>query len=970
MKLKTFQLILIVCMIFLSFPIELDSASDKVPVKVGYYDDGDYMSRNENGEYIGFNFEYLQEINKYTNWKYEIVDCKSWENAFEMLKSGEIDVLPSVYYTKERTKEMLFPTLPMCNIYTTLNVRVDDTRYDYEDFDSFQDMKVGVISNSKDAENFKKYCKTNDFKVQIVSYKETNDLLRDLENGNLDGVAITHLGRTSTFKSVAQFSPEPLYTVVSNHKPNLLSQLNSALNTLTLRNSSYETKLYNKYFSISTAQKPVFTKDEQEYIQQSGEISAVYDATKIPLEYSDSKTGEFSGVVADLFKVITNNTGLKFRFVSAKNYNEALQLSKDSSISVVCGMENDYINNQKNNIRTTQYYLHAPVVLVSGENENENEIKKVAAVNGSLIGENITKDGKLDRTIEYYNSPKECFDAVLKNKVDAVYVNTYIADYLLSNPRYEKFSVSTLTNYAEEISIGISDSADSRLFSILDKCIQYMSTEEMDRIILKNTINQYDITWQDIIHQHPMAIIGGIIIISAIIIILLSFLLLLKSKNNKRIESLLYRDSLTGIWNLNKFSKEAIKSLRNAEGGLYVIVYLDIKQFRMINDTLGFSEGDEILCALAKVLQNTVSSEESCARVSADQFVMLLKYNSWDCLKERLFKIDTQLNDWIEKMRKTYQLILVFGVYIVNEVEKHDISLMLDLANYARRNTEITHRSCIVLYDMAMREEGLHQRNLTDRMQIALEHGEFIPYFQPKVDMNTNRLVGSEALVRWNYPDKGIISPGEFIPYFEKNGFVVEIDFYIYEEVCKMLKRWMDLGLNISPVSCNFSRIHFNNEGFSERLIEIADSYKIPHKYLEIEVTESIFIENLNQILSHFNQLKESGFPISIDDFGSGYSSLGLLQQFSIDIIKLDRTFIQTGMHGSREQAVVCGVVNIAKELNMKVICEGVESIEQVRILKEIGCYLAQGYFYAKPMPQDDFEQLLKNPVLEIKSNV
>lgn len=231
----------------------------------------------------------------------------------------------------------------------------------------------------------------------------------------------------------------------------------------------------------------------------------------------------------------------------------------------------------------------------------------MAAVNGSLIGQNITEDGKLDRTIEYYNSPKECFEAVLKDKVDAVYVNTYIADYLLSNPRYEKFSVSTLTNYAEEISIGISDSADSRLFSILDKCIQYMSTEQMDRIILKNTIIQYDITWQDIIHQHPMAIIGGVIIVSAIIIILLSFLLLLKSKNNKRIESLLYRDSLTGIWNLNKFCKEAIKSLRSAESGSYVIVYLDIKQFRMINDTLGFSEGDEILCALAKALQDSVS---------------------------------------------------------------------------------------------------------------------------------------------------------------------------------------------------------------------------------------------------------------------------------------------------------------------------------------------------------------------------
>lgn len=961
----TKRILLIVCFaiigIIIPFSVEAQTERKSQVVRIGYYEDGDFMHQDEYGDYVGFNFEFLQEIAKYTGWEYEIMDGGSWENSIAMLESGKIDILPSVYFTDERAEKYLFSNQPICNIYATLNVRSDDLRYDYESFHSFNGMKIGVISNSKDYENFITYSKDNNFNTEIVTFSETGELLNALENGVLDGIAITHLGRNKSYKSVARFAPEPLYIAINKEKSQIAFQLNSAMNTLRLRNPNFEAKMYNKYFSVSTSQKPVFTKEELDFIEQSEEISAIYDSTWAPLEYTDPKTGEFVGTIADLFHEISEETNLKFKYIPMESASNILELSQDSNINVICGIASDYIFNNKNNLYTTQYYLRVPIVLVT--NENAENINKIAMQKGYLLTQKISDDNP-DKIIQSYTSPQECFEAILSGEADATYINTHIADYLLSDSRYSEFTVTTLANYSEEISIAVSKNADPRLFSILDKCIQYTATEKMDELILKNSIIPRSITWQDIIREHPVEFIGGILGVFSITTMLLAFLLVIKSKSNHKIEKLLYKDSLTELWNLDKFCIEAQNTLKNSINESYAVVYVDIKQFRTINDTFGFSEGDWLLCAFAQVLEKLLSSGECCARVSADQFVLLLRYDSLNQLTEKNSEIDYNLKKWVIMNGRLYNLILVFGVYVVTGTENEDISLMLDFASYAKRTVSVAHKSLTVFYDEKMRAEGLLQRDLADRMQDALTNGEFVSYYQPKVDMRTGKLVGSEALVRWNYPEKGVLSPGAFIPFFEKNGFVVEIDFYIFEQICKDICGWMEAGRTIIPVSCNFSRLHFKNQTFPQKLVEIADYYKVPHQYLELEVTESIFVGGLEQILEHFTLLKSWGFLISIDDFGSGYSSLGLLQQFSVDIIKLDRSFIQQGMRGKREQTVVYGVIQLANALDMKVICEGVEEIEQVMILKEMGCYLAQGYFYAKPMPKNHFEKILVSKTL------
>lgn len=941
------------CCLFFCFPAQADEKI--LSARVGYYEDGDYMSRGRSSEYIGFNIEFLQKVAKFGGMRYEMVDGGSWENSWHQLLEGSVDLLPAVYRTEEREKEVLFSNLPMGTLYVTLNVRADDKRYDYEDFSSFQGMRVGIIRGSKDGERFRSYCEEFGVKPVIVPYAETQALLKALEDGTLDGVAITHLGRSSTFRSVAQFSPEPVYVAVTKGRPDVLARLDAAMNAIALRDPNYMMRLYDKYFAVSTAQQPVFTKEEYALLKEKDVIIAAYDPSWAPLEYTDPETGMFAGVTSDLLSIISQSTGLQFRFEPVHQA-EALDKLKKGQIDLVCSVTGDYLWDERNNMYTTRYYLRAPTMLV--RTKQPHAIERIALQGGYWFSEHVAADNP-GKEIIFYKTVRECFDALLKGDADAAYANAYVTNYLLAERRYESLAATSLSKYISEICFGISKCADPRLFSILDKCIQYTAAERMDELVLKNTTKPRQITLLDFVAQHLVEVGCSMLAVFGVILLLLGYNLIIKTKSNHRIQALLYRDGLTDLDNMNKFYVECGRLLQKAPSGSYALLYGDINQFKTINDNLGFAVGDQILRAFGAILQRNVRDGECCARASADHFILLLRYSEWESLLVRIEEIGMQLDEWRRMQDMAYRIVTVFGVYLVNETEGLDVHRMLDFANYARRNAKQTAKN-IVLYDEKMRQEALLQRELEGRLEIALGQGEFEAYFQPKVDMRDGALIGSEALVRWNHPTRGLLMPGSFIPFFERNGSVVEVDLYIYELVCRTVREWLERGVAVNPVSCNFSSLHFDSPEFPELVTEIADRHNVPHALLELEITESAIMRNPQIVCAQVLRLKERGFMISIDDFGSGYSSLGQLQQLMADVLKLDRSFVRRGMFGTRERIVISNVIHMAGELGMQVICEGVENVKQAEMLIELGCYYAQGFYYAKPMPRKVFEELLE----------
>ena len=744
-----------------------------------------------------------------------------------------------------------------------------------------------------------------------------------------------------------------MYIAVSKQRPDLLAQINRSINDILLRNPDYRTDLYDKYLSPSSNQVPVLTKEEVEYIEAADEpIHISYDPSFAPFSYKDAE-GELNGIMADIFARIAEKSGLDFQFEAcpAATALRAVKLGETDAVSVVDG---DYLWDERNHMNTTLRFLNTPSAMITQAERTEIEV--LALPEGYQLSEHVAQNNP-EKKIQYYDSIQACFDAVLDGKAQATYTNTQTANYIISAPKYEKLHVTALTQYPNDLCIGVSKSADPRLFSILDKYIQYMSNEEIDTLLLNNSVSVRPITMEAFVHQNIWLITGLVAAVSGSIILLLCINLFNISRSKRRIQDLLYRDELTGLDNINRFYVRAEELLAT---GKYAVVYCDIDRFKLINDTFGFEEGDEVLRAFGSILQKSMEDRECCARLSADNFVMLRHYKQWETLAADLMHIQAVLNKWRgERGIIPYEIAVSFGVYQADAGETNDMKQMLDFANYAMRSAKTAAGGSCFLYDEQMRNKALFEQGLEGRLASAMEQGEFEAYYQPKVDMDTGRIVGCEALVRWNHPEQGLLMPGSFIPFFEKKGLIVRVDLHMFEQVCRTVRRWLDEGRPAVTVSCNFSQMHFGHDGFAGQVSEIADRFQVPHHLLEVEITESAIADAPESVSSALTELKMRGFQIAIDDFGSGYSSLGQLQRLRADVLKLDRSFVCAGLQGPREQIVIENLVNMASELGMEVVCEGVETQVQVKVLQDIGCHIAQGYYYYRPMQTAAFEQLL-----------
>lgn len=476
------------------------------------------------------------------------------------------------------------------------------------------------------------------------------------------------------------------------------------------------------------------------------------------------------------------------------------------------------------------------------------------------------------------------------------------------------------------------------------------------KLYKNNSINNFEsiVSNNQLISKHAIQII----LIMAIICVILIFYIIYDKLNFKiKLQRIAYTDNLTGANTIDKFVIDANKILCKNTQVKYALLYIDIDKFKYINDLFGYEVGNEILRNLTKIIKRNIFEEEMFARISADNFIIIMKYIEEDITK-RLKTIFEELDLFNNNQEEKYKLVLSCGIYFILP-EDRDINSIIDRANIPHKMAKGGHKSSYAFYDNKIHDQEIKEKEMENTMFSSLENKEFIIYLQPKIELNTGEIQGSEALVRWKRPDKGLIPPNEFIPFFERNGFVINLDLYVLEEVCIYLRKWIDAGINPVTVSVNVSRIHLYCNNFIETYKNIIDKYNIPAKYIELELTESIIFDNFDILIDIMNNLKKIGFLISMDDFGSGYSSLNMLKEIPMDILKLDQKFIMETYNSKRSKIIVTKVIEMAKELSMKVISEGVETEEQFKLLKEVKCDMAQGYLFGKPMPIEEFEHLI-----------
>ena len=385
----------------------------------------------------------------------------------------------------------------------------------------------------------------------------------------------------------------------------------------------------------------------------------------------------------------------------------------------------------------------------------------------------------------------------------------------------------------------------------------------------------------------------------------------------------------------------------------YALIYIDILQFKYINNRFGHEAGDKLLQLVGAALKRFIRGKEMFARVYADHFIALVKYDNQETLKNRLSTLENDLSGIADG---AYSFLFRAGIYIIKE----DCSIKdaIDNANYAKSTVkrEIC-RNSYAYYTDSMVEEIKKEKELEALMGTAIKGKKFAPFLQPKVDINTKRVIGAEALVRWNDFKRRNVMPNDFIPFFERNGFIVNIDFYIYEEICRLIRKWLDEGTPVVPISCNFSKLHIRNHDFPERVNQIAEKYKLPREYITLEFTETIPVENWDLFIKATQELKKYGFVIGLDDFGKDYCSLAMITKMPLDVLKLDKIFLKDYMGKKLERDLLKMLIKLCTENNISVICEGVESEDHEKFLKEINCSQAQGYLYGRPVPIEEFEK-------------
>lgn len=933
--------------------------ADGEVIKVGYVQGESFITEN-NGEYSGYCVDYLEAIAEYTGWTYEYVKG-SWDECLDRVESGEIDIVCMVQYTDSRADRFLYSSIAMGTEYGLIYARDDMDLY-YRDYKNLDGLSIAMMPNTVYDVRLDDLEETQGIKLQRVYYDDVEQVMAALANEETDVAILGSIFGYSGAKVVGRDDGMLFYCVTGKNNTALMDEFNEALRQTNLNDPGIESRLYQRYYSEDKiSSSPLFTREEVEYIKSADEIVVKLMASSRPLCYNEN--GELKGIFVEYMKLMSEKTGLKIRVEettsTAINELTESQLTEDyltlRSERVVdyFGLSEGLISSSPILETQLSYVKRADELHITGRDDYTFAI----STEMDYYLPELLKKISSDCTIKYYNTAEECLNAVVDGQADIAVEDSYIISYLMEKPEYaDKLAESPGVQITNGMCL-ISSQNDMTLLSIFNKVIAHISTQELEGIVaVELNNNAYDWTFGDFIYKYWrwLAFIGVILVIGVIIYTVLlrrMTRIQVERKDYVRLQNKVRQDELTGLYNKKYFYERAAQMIADSKDEM-CIVLMDITNFKVVNDLFGLENGDKLLRYMAKDLKKaTAGRYVAISRFNADHFYMCMKVKDFDELQlPRKFK-----NTPVEDM----DVRVMYGVFVVGDQKDVPVNIMCDRASMALHGADTKSDEYIFYYTEDERKRMVKQQEIEGDMERALERREFCVYVQPKYDIYKRKIVGGEALARWIHPEKGMISPGDFIPVFEKNGFIRYLDYYIWEETCRLIAEIKEKGLGSYPVSINVSRAHFYNHELKHKLKELLEKYELEPADLELEITESIYVEDSELINRRIQELRDMGFKIAMDDFGSGYSSLNMLKEIPLDIIKMDLKFLDSSENVEKSHKILDSLVDLAKRLDLYVVVEGVETEEQVEFLQGIGEMSAQGYYFSRPIDTDKYEELL-----------
>ena len=949
------MLLLAILMSLLPIGTTYAKAEERV-IRVGY-DQNSHFIQEKNGEYYGYGVEYLNKISEYTDWTYEYVTVASWSDTFQKLRDNEIDLICTAHYTEEHAAEFLYSDIPF-GYETTLLYTHPNNGITYQDHEALENSKVGLLLESYSSVDFKKHADELALNYEAVYFERKNDMRAALENGEIDFFAIGSRYGTSSLSLFDRLGANAFYCITNKENPELIREIETVLQQIMFDSPNFEGNLNAKYFGHSSlSQTPLYTKDELSFIQNSDPIKV-----KILLDQRPScylKSGKMQGIWPEYLKLISEKSGITFEIENGK-FDENADLTYDELAKenyIFLRTSSAMAHSNTSGIITSSPLMDIEISYVTLQEEfvNKDSTGNTIALTQELsYVEPLLTTTNPEYQFVYYNDSESCFNAVLNNDADMAIQSNFRTSYLMQKPKYaDKLTQIPGHDYNNQIHL-VAAQDQEMLINILNKAISHITDDEKTAIVARELLlHPYVFQFEDFWYQYWQWVVLIIIGISITLIIYAIMTqrmakLRIEKHENEMLRQRLQLDEITALYNRTYFFEIAQKALEQSKEDM-CIVTMDIKNFKIINELHGMPAGDRLLFEVAWQLKELDDKYHIIpARFMADHFYM--------CMPKRVFdEID------FPRSFKTFlddiDIRVVYGVYLVTKETSIPVNIMCDKAFSAVHEKKLHYVDYIYFYDDAEHKQLLAEQEVENNMEKALAQNQFYIVIQPKFNPNTKEIVGGETLVRWKHPQKGIISPGLFIPVFEKNGFIIHLDYFVWEETCKFIAKRKQEGKSYVPISINVSRAHFYGHDLMNTLTSLIKKYGLEPKDIELEITESLCGEDPDIIYDKIRDLQAIGFKIAMDDFGSGYSSLNMLKEMPLDIIKMDLKFLD----GEQEKGrlILKALIEMAQTMELKVVVEGVELLSQVEFLCQFKDCSSQGYYFSRPIMTDEFEAML-----------
>ncbi len=927
-------------------------------VRVGWYESA-FNQTDSRGRRSGYAYEYQMKLAAYTGWRYEYVEG-SWPELLQMLISGEIDLMSDVSYTPERAENMLFPSLPMGAEDYYLFISQENRQISSSDLSTLNGKKVGVNQGSVQAGFFREWEARNSVESEIIEVTcSERESLKMLAQGELDAYITVDSFSEETYNAerpvpVCKVGSSDFYFAVSKARPDLLTDLEGGMNRIREENRHYNHEMTEKHL-VSAGANAFLAAGEKNWLEEHGTIRVGYQDNYLAFCAADPETGELTGALKDYLENASEcvqNTHIDFEAKAYPTAAAALEALKSGEVDCVFPANLSAGDGEKIGIFMTPSLMRTDLFAVVRQQDRQiftGREHVVVAVNvGNPNYESTLHDHFPSWRIVYYPTTSDCLKAVSQGVADCVLISSFRYNNIARE--CEKLHLTTVAtgeslDYCFAVAAGQPD-LYSLLAKVSDLVPDFSVTSSLSRYITEDAKP----TFIEFIREHVWIILT---VTGAILVAILALMLrsMRAERKAEKLISATETDSLTGLYNRDYFLEYAARMRREHPETPMDAIVLNIDRFHSVNALNGRDFGDQVLRILGSEIHEAAKESGGIAgRFGADRF------DIWCRHREDYRELYDRLQRKLDEPEPSAGIRLRMGV--MPWQEGMDVVQMFDRARTACSMAKDNFNEHLIVYDAQMQEKENYEQRLLNDLHRALNSYEFEVHYQPQYDIQYNppKLVSAEALVRWNHPELGMIPPNDFVPLFERHGKIGEVDRYVWSEAAKQIARWRDVfGVTI-PVSVNLSRVDVFDPALESALDRLLAYNGLGRGTLKLEVTESAYTGNADQVIKVVESLRRKGYVVEMDDFGSGYSSLNMLSAMPVDVLKMDRAFIRRIGDGKKDTDLVALILGIAKSLKIPVVAEGVETEEQLELLRKLGCPLVQGFYFSRPLPSVEFE--------------